>query len=179
MDLPTILEPHRHSLESALAVAVPAIFADDDESVTYRLADQPDAIARVLIRAIHNELLNASIVYLFRERTTSGKDQVKLGHASRAAGRLHFLTEHDFVLEFNWEAWRDLTAEQRVALVDHELCHCTMDDESGNYAMRPHDVEEFGEIVHRWGLWKSDLMQFGPVVRTAMAQTEMFAATEP
>jgi hypothetical protein len=68
--------------------------------------------------------------------------------------------------------------DPRVALVDHELCHCalfvkdeserpafwrrfdqtrdTYDESDHDYrwGMRGHDIEEFGEVLYRHGFWK-------------------------
>lgn len=144
------------------------------EGEAFTRAEQPKALAKLLIRVYHQELRTARIGYLFRERITK-----KLGVATRAGGKLEFLTDFDFVIEFNYEEWLTLTPEQRIALVDHELCHCTEDSEKGSWASREHDVEEFGAIVRRWGLWRPSLSDFGRDVRRAMDQGELFAPPAP
>ncbi|MCW8129609.1 MAG: hypothetical protein KIS92_04415 [Planctomycetota bacterium] len=61
------------------------------------------------------------------------------------------------------------------ALIDHELCHCSVSvdedgqvkkDETGKpvYRIRKHDLEEFREIVKRHGLYKNDLAHFARVI---------------
>lgn len=66
-----------------------------------------------------------------------------------------------------------MTDEQRIALLDHELCHAApmlddrtqeqVVDERGRkvWRMVKHDIEEFGAIVQRHGLYKADLEKFG------------------
>lgn len=120
-------------------------------------APQPEAIAKALIGALHPHLTNAAIAYLFSEEMRT-RDRLVLGKAAKAAGVLSHLTGFDFVLTFNWTTWKDLSAPQRIALVDHELSHCA-EGEHG-WEMLAHDVEEFSSIVGRWGLWKPDLVQF-------------------
>lgn len=125
---------------------------------------QPEAIGNALVAAVHPDLKAASIAYLFKE-TMKRRDRLGLGKASKAAGALQFLTGFDFVLTFNWTAWKQLTAPQRIALVDHELCHC-MRGEKG-WEMLAHDVEEFRIIVQRWGLWTPDLVQLHAAIKAA------------
>lgn len=71
---------------------------------------------------------------------------------------------HDyFVIEIAQEAWRFLSDTQKIALVDHELCHLTTDyNDAGErvLAIAPHDVEEFAEVVKRHGLWSGDVKAF-------------------
>ena len=71
----------------------------------------------------------------------------------------------------NDERWSGLTKAQKVALVDHELCHAVQkvskDGESG-YGMRNHDIEEFSEIVQRHGLWTQGLETFAAAMGEQM-----------
>lgn len=170
MQLPSVLQEHEKELLHAMGIALLGAWPEGEQ---YAVADQPAAIGRVLIKALHGHLLTAKIAYLFRE-DMQRRDRIRLGVAGKAAAKLRFLADYDFVIEFNWTAWRQLTTEQRIALVDHELCHCDLDVEKGDFAIRHHDVEEFGSIVRRWGLWKLDLQSFGPVVQEAMAQMSLF-----
>ena len=134
----------------------------------------PELIAAVLIKAFHVHLRKRSIAYLWVERMSDGGME-KLGTASRAAAKVKFLAEVDFILTFNHTAWKVLSTDQRVALVDHELTHCTIDGESLAPLLVPHDVEEFGAIVRKYGLWKPDLKRFGLVV-DAVQQPSLFDA---
>jgi hypothetical protein len=140
------------------------------EGEAFQTADQPQAIARALIHGYHTHLGQASIAYLYREQLERG-GRVRLGVAQRASAKLRYLSEFDFILEFNWQTWNALSPPQRIALVDHELCHCVRDDE-GRYGMRRHDVEEFSEIVGRWGLWTPDLRMFN--LSANNAQVDLF-----
>jgi len=126
-------------------------------------AEQPGAIATAIIPMLHKHLLDAKVSYLFVEEKHE-RDRIKLGHAAKASTKLRFLAQVDYIVEFNWTAWSDLTAAQRVALVDHELCHCAGKDDKGKWVEKGHDVEEFTAIVGRWGPWTGDLQQFGRVM---------------
>jgi len=104
-----------------------------------------------------------------------GATHVSLGKMKRAAGLLLYLGERDFVMLVNWTTWGALEVPQRIALIDHELCHAGVDAETGKWGLLHHDVEEFGDVVRRWGLWLPDLKEFGTVIR---AQLEIFPSTE-
>jgi hypothetical protein len=123
----------------------------------------PETIAGILIKAFHRGIRNRPIAYLWKENMGAGT-RVKLGQAAKASPQLRLLGEVDFVLTFNWEAWKILTPEQRVALVDHELQHCDVDADSNEPILVEHDVEEFSLIVRRYGLWKPTLRTFGDAV---------------
>lgn len=177
LHLPAELQPLSEKLTDALLEPVLAEWPTGDEGAKagYTVAHQAERLGRVLIPALHEVLQNARIAYLFREDMKAGGRR-KLGQASKVGAKVHFLTEHDFILELNWSAWRELTSEQRIALVDHELEHCDYDFETSRFTLRDHDVEEFGAIVRRWGLWQPTLERFGRDVSQALAQTELFAS---
>jgi hypothetical protein len=169
MPLPAELGGHREAIEKALDTAVLA--GTWPEGQTFHAADQPQAIGGVLIEALRRELVGANIAYLFREKMRSG-GQVKYAKAGRSSALLEYLTSLDFVIEFNWTAWGQFTPLQRLACVDHYLCRCAKDSDSGLYVMRHPDVAEFGEIVRRYGLWTLDLRNFGRDVRSV--QRDLF-----
>lgn len=140
-------------------------------------------IARELIRVVedHEPLAQVHIEFVWRDRASSSRDRTVLAKARKITGLNAFLVNHAsgvvngseanepfFVVEVAFDTWGRLTPEQRVALVDHELCHLSVDrDDDGGLvlSLRGHDLEEFGCIVRRHGLWKSDVTRFaGEVV---------------
>lgn len=168
--LPKELHALSDAIERAALIPIGAAW---DEERKVESCEPARQIAFLLIPQLHEHLESAKIVYLFRE-DMKDRCRVKLGTAKKASAEVAYLTDYDFILTFNWTAWRTLLPSQRVALVDHELCHCGIDMEKGGYAMVPHDVEEFGSIVRRWGLWKPDLRNFGRDVAEAMGQGDLF-----
>lgn len=140
------------------------------EGERFREHDQAQAIADVLIGTYHKELANARIVYLFREKA-GVRGQAPLAKTVLLGGRESFLSEMDFAIVVNWEGWRKLDLVQRVALVDHELEHCGVED-GGGFVLLHHDIEEFNCIAQRWGAVQEDLRRFFTAART---QFEMFA----
>lgn len=180
MQLPAVLEPVRAAIEAALCTGLLAAWPEKD--VRFTDADQAAALGRILVRELHPELHRARIRYLFRETMSRG-EWIRLGKAARAQPIVSYLADLDFILTFNWTAWKGMTREQRCALVDHELCHCGVDLEHDRFVIVHHDVEEFGAIVRRWGLWKQDLRQFAVQAAQQLellpADARAAAAAEP
>jgi hypothetical protein len=169
MELPQELQSYRHGLDTALRT--PDLGAWP-EGAKFHEADQARELAAVLIPAFHTELTRARIAFLFKENHT------KLGEAKRAGAQLVFLAHRDFIITFDWTRWHGLQMLQKVALVDHELEHCTT-DEDGNWECRDHQVEEFGNIVRRYGLWHGGLRSFAKAVQYALEQPDLFTQREP
>lgn len=136
----------------------------------YVEADVVADIAKILIGAFHPLLKKLKIAYLFTEKMQKNGKRIG-GTASKADAKLRFLADYDFVIVINWTAWKFVTERQRLALLDHELLHCTTEDKDDGSkvpAMVEHDIEEFGAIVGRWGLWQLNLLNFS-------AQIDLFA----
>lgn len=170
--VPDQLRGYHERLGDALRVNYPLAWKPDDDFIK---AEQPEAIGKVLVQAIHNHLLNAKILYLFRKEI-KGRGRIVLAKASKAAGKLNFLQEWDLCIDVNWTAWAHLYPGQRVALIDHELCHFDRDtDKQGRsvYGLVPHDVEEFTSIVRRWGTWEHGLVVMASALDSA-PQLQLF-----
>jgi hypothetical protein len=174
MHLPDELRPFQGELGPALSTPVLAGWTKGDD---YALAEQCEAIGRVLIDRLqaHEQLAHASITYIFREKMKT-RDRVVWGKASKADGKLAFFAGFDFVIEINWEVWRTLSNMQKVALIDHELSHCSREQDGKGewkWVLVSHDIEEFTGIVNRWGIWREDLKPFAGAITHAQ-QLGMF-----
>lgn len=159
--LPDALCSHYESLKRAFAEPYLMTWGDD---VSYAAARQPAAIGQVLVGTIHRHLRNRDIGYLYRQKMERNGKTV-LGKASKVGAKLAYFSDLEFLIEINWSAWAGLTARQRIALVDHELCHLGIEDtdEGEKLLMIPHDLEEFGAVVQRWGMWQPDVANFAKV----------------
>lgn len=167
--LPEALRSQFDNLRKAFSEAYPVEWNAED---TYREAEQPAAIGRVLVCSIHRHLRSREIGYVYRQKMErNGK--TTLGKASKVGSKLAYFSNLEFLIEINWQAWAVLTARQRIALVDHELCHLGIEDtdEGEKLLMIPHDLEEFGSIVQRWGMWQPDVANFAK----ALQQGDLFA----
>lgn len=117
--LPDILREHQFEIAEALAQP---LLMNWDEEWSFHSAAQPEAIGHVLVEAIHSDIHDASIGYLYREKIKT-RDRIVLAQASKVSGKLAHYSNLDLLVEVNWTAWRRLSPLQRVALIDHELCH--------------------------------------------------------
>lgn len=162
-------------------------------------APEVKELAERIIDEYHPHLVDAKdlIGYYYRKGTPAvdwaGKAKKCTAFERHATGYLLFV----FIDADAWQYYKD---EQRVALVDHELCHfsrsftVTIDpktlkeekswdpaDEPESWSIRDHDVEEFSDIVKRHGLWETGIERFAEAVRDAeyqMTISDVAAAAE-
>lgn len=127
----------------------------------------------------HGDTRAARIALAWKLNTKADKDgHIVLGKCIKVSDLYREYADYDFIITLNKEFWEDLavTKEQKIALVDHEMCHAAPDynDETGEhkvdergrflFRLRGHDVAEFYEIIQRNGLWKRDLTRFAEVL---------------
>ena len=143
-----------------------------------------------LVGKFHTDLAEARIALAWKHGWKENVDgQVKLGQCKKGSDFDKALAGFDFVILLNFERVNgsDFSPQQLRALIDHELCHGTVavnakgetkEQEDGRpvYRVRKHDVEEFREIVERYGLWKADLEAFGVTAGKAAQQAGLFDA---
>ena len=119
----------------------------------------------------HNELKNHKIAYVEVDAMNKLGDPVYAKIKIASALEKH-LSGYDIVLIVNAETWRQFNDKQRLALIDHELEHITVDEMTGNLVRRNHDLEEFSSIARRHGLWEKGLKLFAE----HLAQLDLFKA---
>lgn len=132
----------------------------------------------------HDDLAGAKIAIAWMHDVKPDRDgHLVLGKAKKATDLDREFREFDLVILLNAAAWKSLSEEQRFALMDHELCHCTVAlDKNDNpildererkcYRMRKHEIEEFHGVVKRHGLYTHTLQE---LVRVA-TETPLFPA---
>ena len=138
------------------------------DSPIYDLLD--DIIASV---GDHTALIDAKIVLAWALKWKEDKDgHMKLGMCKKISDLEKELAKWDFIILLNRPYWNAFNDEQQRALLDHELCHAAplidektgeqKEDERGRkvWRIRKHDIEEFGGVVERNGLYKRDLEAF-------------------
>ncbi len=142
------------------------------------------AMCDELVEAHHDDVLNARIALAWALSWKQDVDGiVKLGQMKKASDLDRELHPFDFVCLLNAEWWQNarVTDGQRRALLDHELCHCSVKlDKDGEplldakdrvvYRLRKHDIEEFTQIVERYGCYKRDLERFAAALRRSARQ---------
>lgn len=100
----------------------------------------------------HPDLMGARIGVIFRETAAKSRGRRVMGEARKVSALQQIYIPFDFLLIFPEDVWGELDAYQRRALVDHELCHCTITPKEQT-RMVPHDVEMFKANFERFGFW--------------------------
>ena len=135
----------------------------------YRLIDR-------LVKAHHSsDLCDARIGAMYVYDVKPDCDEIVWwAKACLVSGKAQEYEPHDFRIEINFTIWNTLTNDQKRAVMDHELCHCGRleDEKTGTerYYIRKHDLEEFHDIVARYGpKWRPAVEEF---VKRATGQEE-------
>lgn len=132
-----------------------------------------------LVAEHHSDLAEARFALAWNTSWQPDVDgRVTLGKCKKASDLDRELAAFDFVIILREEFWKHprVTDKQRTALLDHELMHAAVKfDDRGDpehdtrgrtvYRTRKHDIEEFADIVARYGCWKSDLESFAAALR--------------
>lgn len=121
-------------------------------------------IAEDLIDKYHGPLREARIAFIFRDVAQESGGRKVLGQASKISDKMKAILDYDFLIWISHEDWVTFPYKHRQALIDHELCHCKFDIAEGKASMRPHDIEEFQEIIDRHGFWSESLRAAVPAI---------------
>ena len=132
------------------------------------------------VRALHHgDTFQARVALAWRLRSKADKDgHIELGKCIKVSDLHREFAEYDFIITLNQEFWEEptVTKEQRMALVDHEMCHCapTYNGETGEHEVdergrflfrtRDHDFADFNDIIQRHGIWKIDLQRLAELL---------------
>lgn len=122
---------------------------EDGEPVEYVRSTVAEEIGRGLMQGIARlgHLRIFVIHYLFRNKETwESAGKAVLGQMKRPSGLLKEYASADFIVLLNWQAWRNMTPMQRVALVYHELRHG-----EGDGKLCGHDFEGFFDELALFG----------------------------
>jgi hypothetical protein len=126
-------------------------------SVEYFAApNEVDHLVTKIRKRHYPKFHKAGIVILMR----SGKWD-KYGTIARVSKKQRLAgINGDYILTFNADEWPHLDKKQRQALVDHELYHMVRHKtkKGTQFKLRHHYVEEFIDIVKRYGTWRPSLV---------------------
>jgi len=115
--------------------------------------------AERIIRRHHSELLgHVSIGFVFRSDVSYSGGKYVLAKIAKIPPKLTPFLKYDLVVWIAEDEYSKLSGEQRDALIDHELCHVEYDTVEDKIALVGHDIEEFNEIIVRYGAWNKSLM---------------------
>jgi predicted metallopeptidase len=137
--------------------------------VQYDQAESVADMAKELIRKHHSELVNTKIAYLFKNKPIKSRGREVIAFVSKCSGIVKVLSEVDVVMIVSYPAYQPLSDKHKLAVIDHELTHLLVDEDSTGapkVKLLAHDVEEFSAIIERHGLYQEDLVKLGRVIQT-------------
>lgn len=152
----------------------------------YTPAPDVKKIAEELIPKYHHHLENIRIEYVMADKAPKHGGKEVWGYVRKISSLPAYLaaepsdqkdgqTESFFVMVISEPVWVNLMPDKRIALVDHELCHCGVEvDDEGNskLILIPHDLEDFTSIVRRYGLWREDVRDFVNTVKSRVQKKD-------
>lgn len=120
----------------------------------YEVSDEVQKIAEKVLNGL---TIHANIMYV-----KSYKSSKWLGKCQLVPAVFKLLTGYDYIIYVNANTFAGLSAKQKEALIFHELEHIAWkpnkkDPEYGKWATRPHDCEEFGSVIQKYGRWLCDV----------------------
>lgn len=127
-----------------------------------------------LIAKYHPDLVlvDDEIAVVFKEKSSHVGDAVVTGKTSKAPKLLGILGEVDFkfVITLGADTWQEMSDPQRIALLDHHLCACGVEEnpKTGNMKcfVRIPDVSFFKDEVERHGFWRTSGVAAAPTLIT-------------
>jgi len=125
-------------------------------------------MAKGIIAKHHSHLANCNIAYLYTNKPMARRGKIAIATAEKCSPKAKALTLYnhpddepfDFVVTVSYGAWNRLTDKQKLAVLDHELTHCFVEEnEEGEvlHKILGHDFEDFHAILSRHGLYLEDL----------------------
>jgi hypothetical protein len=114
-----------------------------------------------LIMKHHHDLapFTKEIAVLFREKASKSGGVAVLGRSKKSPPILNVLGDGDykFIIELAADEWANLTDTQKVALLDHHLCACSVEqDKNGEdkFMITPPDFVGYRGELERHGIWR-------------------------
>jgi hypothetical protein len=97
---------------------------------------------------------HATIVYLGSDNPKTAKGQVVCGECEKVQDKNKWAIPADFTITVFEPNTVDFTEDQMRILLFHELLHVGIEfteDGQEKYSIKPHDYEDFKEIIDRYG----------------------------
>lgn len=124
------------------------------------ICEQNDDYARIGAELIQAEKsLNwireteVSIGFMSSNKAKVSNGKTVFGQCERVPDRYKAFITYDFLITVYEPNVIDFTSQQIRILLHHELLHCGVNmNAEPTYKVVPHDVEEFNEIIDRYGL---------------------------
>ncbi|MDO4647415.1 MAG: putative metallopeptidase [Eubacteriales bacterium] len=97
---------------------------------------------------------NVSICCLASIKERKSKGGLVYGECRKVSEYYKPFCPYDFLITIYEANCSGLSDQQMEVLMYHELLHVDMSEKDGEpvYKVRPHDVEDFGKILHDYGI---------------------------
>jgi len=83
------------------------------------------SLAHQIISAHHPWLKEAKIGFILQDFASLKLGNTVLGNAAKISDKQRAADlDLDYLITIALDTWRELSTNQRKALIDHELCHC-------------------------------------------------------
>ena len=152
----------------------------DDTQLPYLFMDS-------LIANYHPELAEAQIIMGYSYSWKPNRDgRIILATVSLFNDFERQMHSKDVKILLNYNYWHNpqTNDDNRRALIDHQLSHPRpiMDKDLAipsrndmgmiKYYLRAHDIEDFNDVVSRWGIWMIDMEKSAEVMAAAWAKEQ-------
>lgn len=122
---------------------------------SYALTLEYDEIAKEIIKEKRKDILALGISVGFITSTKEkkhGRTKLVLGECKKVSEIERVFCPYDFLIIIYEVNCAGLTADQMKILIWHELNHIGVDPKNGEFFVKPHDVEEFDDIINAHGI---------------------------
>lgn len=123
--------------------------------VTYTSSERIAAIASKVISSNdglrHLEDPRCRIAYQMSDQAKKSGNKIVYADTERVKDKYKAFMPYDFVITFYWPNCENLTNDKLEKLMYHELLHVGFAGE-GSYSIIPHDIEDFRDVVDKWGI---------------------------
>lgn len=123
-------------------------------------------IAQELIEDHYEHLEGAGIGFVFRDEAPASNGKFTLAKASVVPAHMRPYVDFEFMIWIAEDKWMEANDLQRRAIIDQQLCRCVYKDVTP--VIRPWEIEEFPEILERYGLWNGNLWDAKAAMQTAL-----------
>lgn len=106
-------------------------------------------------------LCDTQIAIVFKEKAGKSGDHVIAGKTSKASELFGVLGDNEwkFVITLASDVWVDLTDREKVALIDHHLCGCKVEENQSSgaltYKVVLPEIAFYREEIERHGYWRT------------------------
>lgn len=129
------------------------------------ICEQSEDYANIGMELIRNEKnlnwmleMGISVGFMSSNKAKISNGRVIYGQCERVQDKYKAFIPYDFLITIYEPNVIEFTADQIKILLYHELLHCGINmNAETTYKVKPHDIEEFEDIIERYGMHWSDI----------------------